>query len=108
MCRFRWEETKKLTMKRARTQTAAPKQRTCHRPNVDSSGSPLSFALCGLRVAEELVLGWEWDDRNAVHSLPALLKTPGMFPSVFLLSFFLFITRSSTRLPFSSNSHLNL
>ncbi|KDR68990.1 hypothetical protein GALMADRAFT_77771, partial [Galerina marginata CBS 339.88] len=52
-------------------------------PDADSSGSTLSFgvfALRDLKAGEEVVLGWEWDDGNAVHSLPALLKTPGMFP----------------------------
>ena len=38
------------------------------------------FALRDLKVGEEIVLGWEWDDGNAVHTLPALLKTPHMFP----------------------------
>ena len=38
------------------------------------------FALRDLRVGEEVVLGWEWDDGNAVHTLPALLKTQHMFP----------------------------
>ncbi|KDR65640.1 hypothetical protein GALMADRAFT_1364467 [Galerina marginata CBS 339.88] len=42
--------------------------------------------------SEEVVLGWEWDDGNAVYSLPALLKTPGRFPPC---------------PPFTSNSHLN-
>jgi len=38
------------------------------------------FALRDLKVVEEIVLGWEWDDGNAVHTLPALLKTPHTFP----------------------------
>jgi hypothetical protein len=38
------------------------------------------FALRDLKVGQEIVLGWEWDDGNAVHTLPALLKTPHMFP----------------------------
>jgi len=38
------------------------------------------FALRDLKVGEEIVLGWEWDDGNAVHTLPALLNTPRMFP----------------------------
>jgi hypothetical protein len=38
------------------------------------------FALRDLKANEEVVLGWEWDDGNAVHNLPALLKTPQIFP----------------------------
>ncbi|KAF8956782.1 hypothetical protein BDZ97DRAFT_1670954 [Flammula alnicola] len=38
------------------------------------------FALRDLKAGEEIVLGWEWDDGNAVHNLPALLQTPHMFP----------------------------
>jgi uncharacterized protein len=38
------------------------------------------FALRDLNVGEEIVLGWEWDDGNAVYTLPALLKTLHMFP----------------------------
>jgi hypothetical protein len=38
------------------------------------------FALRDLSPNEEIVLGWEWDDGNAVHSLPALIQTPELFP----------------------------
>ena len=38
------------------------------------------FALRDLKADEEVVLGWEWDDGNAVHNLPALLRTPQIFP----------------------------
>jgi uncharacterized protein len=38
------------------------------------------FALRDLKAHEEVVLGWEWDDGNAVHSLPALIESPHMFP----------------------------
>ncbi|KAH7928022.1 hypothetical protein BV22DRAFT_1126923 [Leucogyrophana mollusca] len=38
------------------------------------------FALRDLKANEEVVLGWEWDDGNAVHSLPALIESPHMFP----------------------------
>lgn len=37
------------------------------------------FALRDLKANEEVVLGWEWDDGNAVHHLPAIIETPGMF-----------------------------
>ncbi|KAG5349945.1 hypothetical protein C0989_001160 [Termitomyces sp. Mn162] len=40
------------------------------------------FALRDLQKGEEVVLGWEWDDGHAIHLLPALLKTPGLFPCV--------------------------
>ncbi|KAF9545799.1 hypothetical protein CPC08DRAFT_649265 [Agrocybe pediades] len=38
------------------------------------------FALRDLKADEEVVLGWEWDDGNVVHRLPALLSAPRMFP----------------------------
>lgn len=38
------------------------------------------FALRDLKANEEVVLGWEWDDGNAIHSLPALLEAPDTFP----------------------------
>ena len=38
------------------------------------------FALRDLKANEEVVLGWEWDDGNAVHNLPALLDAPLTFP----------------------------
>jgi uncharacterized protein len=38
------------------------------------------FALRDLKSNEEVVLGWEWDDGNAVHNQPALLRTPQIFP----------------------------
>lgn len=37
------------------------------------------FALRDLKANEEVVLGWEWDDGNAVHSLPALIEAPHTF-----------------------------
>ena len=44
------------------------------------------FALCDLRADEEIVLGWEWDDGHAVHILPALMESPGMFGCVSCVS----------------------
>ncbi|KAG6876632.1 hypothetical protein C0993_001714 [Termitomyces sp. T159_Od127] len=38
------------------------------------------FAARDLRKGEEVVLGWEWDDGHAIHLLPALLESPGLFP----------------------------
>ncbi|THV07317.1 hypothetical protein K435DRAFT_330200 [Dendrothele bispora CBS 962.96] len=38
------------------------------------------FALRDLKANEEVVLGWEWDDGNVVHQLPALLNEEGFFP----------------------------
>jgi len=32
------------------------------------------------QVDEEVILGWEWDDGNAVHSLSALFQTPSHLP----------------------------
>lgn len=32
------------------------------------------FAIRDLKAEEEIVLGWEWDDRHVVHELPRLLK----------------------------------
>lgn len=43
------------------------------------------FALRDLKANEEVVLGWEWDDGNAVHSLPALIESPHMFSCVSFL-----------------------
>ncbi|KAI0673295.1 hypothetical protein C8Q78DRAFT_1137627, partial [Trametes maxima] len=39
------------------------------------------FALRDLKPNEEVVLGWEWDDSNVVHHLPALLESPFAFPA---------------------------
>jgi len=38
------------------------------------------FAIRDLKANEEIILGWEWDDGNAVHSLPALLEAHDAFP----------------------------
>lgn len=40
------------------------------------------YALRDLKANEEVVLGWEWDDGNAIHHLPALLSAPHTFPCV--------------------------
>lgn len=32
------------------------------------------FAIRDLKAEEEIVLGWEWDDRHVVHELPRLLR----------------------------------
>lgn len=50
----------------------------------DSDADPTSlsfalFALRDLRADEEIILGWEWDDGHAVHTLPALMESPGLF-----------------------------
>ena len=37
------------------------------------------FALRDLKQGEEVVLGWEWDDGNVVHALPALIQSPHLF-----------------------------
>ncbi|KAI0248958.1 hypothetical protein BJV78DRAFT_1363231 [Lactifluus subvellereus] len=37
------------------------------------------FALRDIKANEEVVLGWEWDDGNTVHHLPALIETPHLF-----------------------------
>ncbi|KAH9925356.1 uncharacterized protein BXZ73DRAFT_49971, partial [Epithele typhae] len=37
------------------------------------------FALRDLKANEEVVLGWEWDDANVVHNLPALIQSPCEF-----------------------------
>jgi hypothetical protein len=54
---------------------------------IDSDDETLTFgvfALRDLKANEEVVLGWEWDDGNAVHSLPALIESPHLFSCVFL------------------------
>ena len=40
------------------------------------------FALREIKANEEVILGWEWDDGNAVHHLPALIETPHLFEYV--------------------------
>ena len=53
------------------------------RLGVNHDETTLSFAVFAsrdLKADEEVVLGWEWDDGNAVHSLPALIQTPHVFP----------------------------
>ena len=40
------------------------------------------FAVRDLRANEEVVLGWEWDDGHALHSLPAAIEAPAVFPYV--------------------------
>ncbi len=40
------------------------------------------FALRDLKANEEVILGWEWDDENVVHHLPALIQSPFEFPYV--------------------------
>jgi len=54
------------------------RQRMRHRPPHGQLGR--YFALHDPKAGEEVVLAWEWVDGNAVHSFPALLQTPGMFP----------------------------
>lgn len=51
-------------------------------PPVENGEEPLTFgvfALRDLKANEEVVLGWEWDDGNAIHALPALIETPHLF-----------------------------
>ncbi|KAG1838583.1 hypothetical protein DFJ58DRAFT_733750 [Suillus subalutaceus] len=55
--------------------------------NTDSDEETLAFgvfALRDLKANEEVVLGWEWDDGNAVHSLPALIESPHLFSTYHL------------------------
>lgn len=56
----------------------------CPRKDSDSLSFGI-FATRDLKPNEEVILGWEWDDGNAVHSLPALIEAPHTFPSVSLL-----------------------
>ena len=51
----------------------------------DGDEEGISFrilALMDLKAQEEVVLGWEWDDENVVHHLPALIQSPLTFPGV--------------------------
>ncbi|KAF5310427.1 hypothetical protein D9611_012246 [Ephemerocybe angulata] len=46
----------------------------------DDSGLKFGvFATQDLKENEEIVLGWEWDDGNVVHRLPAIVQDPWMF-----------------------------
>lgn len=50
---------------------------------VDDDETTLSFAVFAsrdLKADEEVILGWEWDDGNAIHSLSALIQTSHIFP----------------------------
>ena len=63
------------------------------RPCLDPDSSSLTFgvfALRDLKPGEEVVLGWEWDDANVVHSLPAVIQSPTLFPCVQAPSSFFF------------------
>ena len=61
------------------------------------------FALRDIKANEEVVLGWEWDDGNVIHHLPALIETPHLFAYVALLTLILgHICSSLLRTP-----HLN-
>ena len=40
------------------------------------------FALRDIKANEEVVLGWEWDDGHAVHHLPTLIESPGIYSCV--------------------------
>ncbi|KAE9388410.1 hypothetical protein BT96DRAFT_436225 [Gymnopus androsaceus JB14] len=56
----------------------------------DSDPQALSFAIFALRdlkADEEVVLGWEWDDANVVHLLPAFVEGKGVFPPAQLASY---------------------
>ncbi|EIM83910.1 uncharacterized protein STEHIDRAFT_113147 [Stereum hirsutum FP-91666 SS1] len=35
-----------------------------------------------LKANEAVILGWEWDDGNAIHALPALIEAPHFFSSL--------------------------
>ncbi|KAJ3749011.1 Le.MFB1 [Lentinula detonsa] len=66
-----------------RDESSSRSKRTLPQGTSESSHS-LSFAIFALRdlkAEEEVVLGWEWDDANVVHLLPALLQDKGIFPS---------------------------
>ncbi|KAJ8581106.1 hypothetical protein M405DRAFT_854889 [Rhizopogon salebrosus TDB-379] len=73
--------------KEGRDRNEASKKRKKHteardRDETDEDDDTLTFgvfALRDLKANEEVVLGWEWDDGNAVHSLPALIESPHMF-----------------------------
>ena len=66
----------------------------CNRPkdrkkSTGSDGEPgISFGVFALRdmkANEEVVLGWEWDDGHAVHHLPTLIESPGLYSCVLLM-----------------------
>ncbi|KAG1733729.1 hypothetical protein EDB19DRAFT_1730188 [Suillus lakei] len=68
------------------TENGKKERRRKKNDKTDSDEETLTFgvfALRDLKANEEVVLGWEWDDGNAVHSLPALIESPHMFSSTF-------------------------
>jgi hypothetical protein len=86
-------------------------------PDMDNSGGTHSFgvfALHDLRAGEEVVLAWEWDDGNAVHSLPVRLKTPANTSDVpvsfsyFILLFLSHVYPHSSPRPSVPNLNANL
>ncbi|KAJ3885635.1 Le.MFB1 [Lentinula edodes] len=63
---------------------------SAHPPPPQDTPDSLSFAIFALRdlkVDEEIVLGWEWDDANVVHLLPALLQDKDIFPPAQLAAY---------------------
>ena len=76
-----WCCAQELAGRTSRRRRRKSPRRRPRRDTDDSGGTPSfgDFALHDLR-AGEVVLACEWDDGSAVHSLPALLKTTGMFP----------------------------
>lgn len=100
LCRKAKDESKaKESSEKERTESVKKERRESGKKKksdkTDSDEETLTFgvfALRDLKANEEVVLGWEWDDGNAVHSLPALIESPHLFSCVFLLSCSFFLT----------------
>ncbi|KAE9402111.1 hypothetical protein BT96DRAFT_937413 [Gymnopus androsaceus JB14] len=96
------KKTRKASGNRASEVEASASRSSNHGPGAQSDGDTegdsdsdsdpqtLSFAIFALRdlkADEEVVLGWEWNDANVVHLLPALVEGKGVFPPTQLSSY---------------------
>ncbi|KAG1892868.1 uncharacterized protein F5891DRAFT_1068515 [Suillus fuscotomentosus] len=92
LCRKAKDESKaKESSEKERTESVKKERRESGKKKkndkTDSDEETLTFgvfALRDLKANEEVVLGWEWDDGNAVHSLPALIESPHLYSTYHL------------------------
>lgn len=82
----RWRGDKSRFARNGCRPNAVLRPMLCSRsPDTKAQDDALSFgvfALRDLKANEEVVLGWEWDDSNAIHNLPAAIQTPHLFRCV--------------------------
>ncbi|KAF7419436.1 hypothetical protein PC9H_002026 [Pleurotus ostreatus] len=82
----RWRGDKSRFARNGCRPNAVLRPMLCSRsPDTKAQDDALSFgvfALRDLKANEEVVLGWEWDDGNAIHNLPAAIQTPHLFRDI--------------------------